>query len=104
MSDGEGANEGAGDTDRSNVWAARIAEILPTETSASEGRKERDTSGRDETESGSESTGRDRASATTFWEPERCRMSVVNSEMKDRCRVCLGDLSVEDAMAPQRGL
>ena len=87
MSDGEGANEGAGDADGSNVRAARTAEILPTETSASEGRERRDVFGRDETESESESTGRDRASATTFWEPERCRMSVVNSEMKDRCLV-----------------
>ena len=50
------------------------------------------------------SDGRDKASATTFWVPERCLKSVVNSEIKDKCLVCLGERSVEDVMAPQSGL
>ena len=33
------------------------------------------------------STGRERASATTLSAPAKCRISVVNSEMYDKCRV-----------------
>ena len=76
MSTGEGArrlksatdDKSAVDVEREeNVAAAEMADILPKRTSASE--------------------GRDRASATTFSAPERWRMSVVNSEMKERCLV-----------------
>ena len=52
----------------------------------------------------SASEGRERVSATTLSAPERCRRSVVNSEMKERCRVCLGERSAEDLMAPHNGL
>ena len=48
--------------------------------------------------------GRDSVSATTFCSPATCRMSVVNSEINDKCRVCLGDRSADDVMAPHNGL
>ena len=50
------------------------------------------------------STGRERASATTFWAPDRWRRSVVNSEINDKCLVCLGERSAADLIAPQSGL
>ena len=52
----------------------------------------------------SASDGRERVSATTLSTPERCRRSVVNSEMKERCRVCRGERSAEDLIAPHNGL
>ena len=36
-------------------------------------------------------TSLDRASATTFLLQEICWMSVINSEMNDKCRCCLAD-------------
>ena len=48
--------------------------------------------------------GRLKQSATTFEAPGTCRISVVNSAMKERCRDCLGDLSVALPIAPQSGL
>ena len=89
MSDGEGARDKDGDRGcvegrPCTLVTADNAATLPKEISASE--------------------GRDRASATTLSDPERCRISVVNSEMKERCLVCLGDLSAEEVMAPHSGL
>ena len=48
--------------------------------------------------------GRLKVSATTLAAPATCRMSVTNSEMYDRWRVCRGDFSAEEDRAPQRGL
>ena len=48
--------------------------------------------------------GRLKVSATMFAEPATCLTSVVNSEMKLKCLVCLGDFSVEELKAPQSGL
>ena len=39
-----------------------------------------------------------------FKGPLMCRMSLQNSAMNDRCLVCRGDLSVEEAKAKVSGL
>ena len=49
--------------------------------------------------------GRDKASATTLRFPLMCPMSLENSEMKERWRVCRGDRwSVEEVKAWVNGL